>query len=317
MEVQMRKWMLGLLLALLAIPAQAQVVTGTITAGGSDCSVTTRCVTVPTANVSSVVAVITGTWSATLVAEVSGDGGTTWVTVPFINVGTRAQASSLTANATILFLGETGSTHVRIRASSYSSGTVAVAINRSTSAADVVTPTAPPISARPTYIASVSGQATTAAYLLSIESSASTGFRLTKICVGSSGATAAAAVTVTVRRTTTASSGGTALTAEGTGTTAVSKMDSTDSNFGGTARLGGTPGTAGATLDQFAFTVPEIGAGAADPAHIPVFCTPYCLAGEKCPTIPSGVANGLSINVSAAGAGGLAAGAISATFVAE
>src|SRR5262245_53012222 len=101
-------------------------------------------------------------------------------------------------------------------------------------------------SAKQTYVASVSGQATTGAILLSIEAPAASGFRLVGWCVGTTSATAAAGVTVTVQRTTTASSGGTALTAEGTGTTVVSKLNPGHANFPGVARLGGTPGTAGA-----------------------------------------------------------------------
>jgi hypothetical protein len=169
----------------------------------------------------------------------------------------------------------------------------------------------PVLASRPTYVASVSGQATTAAVLLSIESSATTGFRISRICWASSSATATAAVTVTVRRTTTASSAGTALTAEGTGTTAVSKMDPADPNFGGTARLGGTPGTAGAVLDQFGFVAP-----AANALTGPL-CQTYGDRPTKMPQAALGTANGISVNVSAAGAGGLAAGTISVEFVAD
>jgi hypothetical protein len=39
--------------------------------------------------------------------------------------------------------------------------------------------------------------------------------------------------------------------------------------------------------------------------------------GDKLPTVLAGVTNGLSVNVSAAGAGGLASGSISITFIAE
>lgn len=171
-------------------------------------------------------------------------------------------------------------------------------------------------STRPTYKATVATQATTAAILLSIESSAGTGFKLVKLCFGTSPATANAAITVTVRRTTTASSAGAALTAEGTGVTAISKMNPGDGNYGGIARLGGTPGTAGATLDQFAWTSGEVGAGAADPGSAP-FCADYGEQGGITPTVAAGVTNGLSINISSHGAGGLAAGAISATIIAE
>ena len=166
-----------------------------------------------------------------------------------------------------------------------------------------------------TYIASVGAQATTAAILLSIEAPAGEGFRLAKVCVGVSAATAAAAVTVTVRRTTSASSGGTALTAEGTGTTAVSKLFHNDINFAGVARLNGTPGTAGATLDQWGFSVGELGAGAADPPSIAPVCVSYDTGRVAMPAIAAGTANGLSINISAPGAGGLASGAISAVIV--
>lgn len=173
-------------------------------------------------------------------------------------------------------------------------------------------------SSRPTYIASVGAQATTAAVILSIESSAGTGFKLVQWCTGITNATAAAGVTVTVQRRTTASSGGTALTAEGTGTTSISKFDPADSNYGGVARLGGTPGTAGAILDQQGFQVGELGAGTADATGPAAFCKTYGgSTGEKPITVAAGTASGLSINLSAAGAGGLAFGSISATLIAE
>lgn len=172
-------------------------------------------------------------------------------------------------------------------------------------------------SIRPTYIASVGAQATTAAVTLSIEASAGTGYRLLGFCVASSNATAAAAITVTVQRRTTASSSGTALTNEGTGTTAVSKMDPADSDFGGIARLGGTPGTAGAVIDQYGFITGELGAGAADPPGPGIFCINYDNDSGKVPVVAAGTTNGLSINVSSAGAGGLAAGSISARIVQE
>ena len=183
---------------------------------------------------------------------------------------------------------------------------------------DSMAPFGPQYSYRPTYIASISGQATTAAIILSIESSATLGFKISRICVASTPATAAAAVTVTVqRRNTAASSGGTALTADGTGTTAISRLDLSDAAFGGIARQGGTPGTAGAVLDQWGWTVGELGAGVADPPSEAPICQTYGLAGSKPLVAPIGVLNGISINVSAAGAGGLASGTISVEFTAD
>lgn len=169
---------------------------------------------------------------------------------------------------------------------------------------------------RPTYTASSSALVTTALYSLAIESGASQGFKLSKFCVGLTNATAAAGVTISVVRTTAASSGGTALTAEGTGADSISKMDPADGNWPGIARRTGTL-TVGAVLDQFGVQVGELGAGAADPPGKAIFCKDYGLNGEKMPTVVSGVANGIAIRVSAPGAGGLAFGSISATVIAD
>lgn len=176
-------------------------------------------------------------------------------------------------------------------------------------------------STRPTYLVSMGAQATTAAMTLSIEASAGTGFKLAFFCVSSSVATAAAKVDVVVQRRTTASSGGTACTAEGTTVggagCAVSKNDPADANYAGVARNGGTPGTAGAVIGQYGFTVGELGAGAADPNGQAPWCLDFGTRGGKMPTVAAGTSNGLTITVSAAGAGGLAAGAITANVIAE
>lgn len=172
-------------------------------------------------------------------------------------------------------------------------------------------------STKATYTCVATGLATTAAYALSLEAEVARGFKIQKICVGSSVATAAALQTTTVRRTTTASSGGTVVTAEGTGTSSVSKADPSDGNWGGICRLTGTAGTAGALIDGWGWTVPELGAGAADPGSQPMFCKTYGDESEKAPTVLSGVTNGIDVRVTAAGAGGLAAGSISITFTAN
>lgn len=172
-------------------------------------------------------------------------------------------------------------------------------------------------STRATYTCSAGGLATTAAYALSLEAEAARGFKITRICVGTSNATAAALQTVTVRRTTTASSGGTAITSEGTGTSGVAQHVPGTGNYAGVCRLTGTAGTAGALLDIFGWTVGEIAAGAADPQGQGVFCKTYGLEGEQAPTVVSGTTNGVDVRVTAAGAGGLASGSISITFIAE
>lgn len=172
-------------------------------------------------------------------------------------------------------------------------------------------------SSQPTYIASAGGLATTAAYALSLEAEVTRGFRIQKICIGTSPATAAAVQTVTIRRTTTASTGGTVVTAEATGANSVAKMDPADGNWSGVVRLTGTAGTAGALLDTWSFTTSEIGAGTADGNGQAVYCRTYGDESEKAPRVLAGVALGVDVRVTAAGAGGLAAGSISVTFTAE
>lgn len=176
------------------------------------------------------------------------------------------------------------------------------------------------VSPRPFYVASVSGATTTAAYNLQIESSASLGLKVYRVCVTYSlGATAAGTViTTTVSRRTTASSGGTALTNEGTGATAVSKTDFSQANFSGLARgLAATLGTAGATLDQWQFPQTVV-AGTTGITPISMVCREYGMSGGTQPIIvQAGTANGLAVNVSAGGAGSLAVGSISIYFVQE
>lgn len=174
-------------------------------------------------------------------------------------------------------------------------------------------------STRPTYTATVAGATTTAAYNLQVESSAGTGFKVMRICVSYAlGATAAGTViTTTVSRRTTASTGGTAVTNEGTGTTAISKHDPGAGSFGGLARgLAATLGTAGATLDQWQFPQVVV-AGTTGITPISIVCKDYPSAGAQAIINASGVTNGIAVNVSAGGAGSLATGAISMTIISE
>lgn len=169
------------------------------------------------------------------------------------------------------------------------------------------------VSTRPTYTATVSGATTTAAYNLQVESAAGLGFKVTRVCVGYSGATAGGTViTTTISRRTTASSVGTALTNEGTGTTSISKHDPADATFTGLARgLAATLGTAGATIDQWSFVQPLVA------TNIEQVCKDYGIDGKKTIVNAVGVTNGIAVQVSAGGAGSVAAGSISMTLIAE
>lgn len=178
-------------------------------------------------------------------------------------------------------------------------------------------------STRPTFHATISGATTTAAYNLQIESAASAGMKILEICVGySQGATAAGTiVTTTVSRRTTASSGGTALTNNGTGTTSVTDLSGAAVAYGGLARgMAATLGTAGATLDQWSFRQSVLGAttGMESVGDV-VVCRMYGSAkgGGMAITVASGATNGLSVQVSAGGAGSVAVGSIRITFIAE
>jgi hypothetical protein len=172
-------------------------------------------------------------------------------------------------------------------------------------------------STRPTFYATISGATTTAAWYLTCEASAGTGFKVSKVCVTLPvGATAAGTiVTTTIRRTTAASSGGTALTSNGTGVLAVTAADGV-SSYGGVCRGLGATITAGATIDQFQYR--QVVLPATTAATNPyVICRDYGLNGEQPPAVPAGVNNGIAVVVSAAGAGSVAEGSATMVLIAE
>lgn len=95
--------------------------TGNITATGATCATTNACVNIHLAsNVSGITVTTTGTFVATGTAESSADNGTTWTSQGTI---TTATVTNFTPAAW---------TDFRIRASAYTSGTMAVFINTST-----------------------------------------------------------------------------------------------------------------------------------------------------------------------------------------
>lgn len=96
---------------------------GSITA--LDGTVTIRC-----AGQGGVSVVLTGTWVATIVPEVSVDG-TTYVATRFINSSTQAIGTSVTDNGTYHVVNISGMYDVRVRASVYTSGTISVSMRGS------------------------------------------------------------------------------------------------------------------------------------------------------------------------------------------
>lgn len=85
------------------------------------------CMFIPTTGIATVVVRVTGTWSATVVAEGSpeGDASGTWTALDLVKLATGAWTlvANTTANATFV-VSSTGMRTVRIRASAYASGTI-------------------------------------------------------------------------------------------------------------------------------------------------------------------------------------------------
>lgn len=176
-------------------------------------------------------------------------------------------------------------------------------------------------SPRQTFVATISGATTTAAYNLQVESPAGTGIKVYEICVSyAQGATASGTiVTTTVSRRTTASTGGTSLTNNGTGTTSVTDLGSGSVAYGGLSRgMAATLGTVGATIDQWSFRQSVLGAttGMEQVGDV-TKCFTYGKNGTAPIVVAAGVTNGISVQVSAGGAGSVAVGSIRMTFVNE
>lgn len=176
-------------------------------------------------------------------------------------------------------------------------------------------------STRPTFIASISGGVTTAAYNLQVDAPAATGIKILDVCVSYAlGATAAGTIiTTTVRRTTATGSGGTTLVNNGTGVATIADLSGAAVAYGGVGRgLASTLGTAGATIDQWQFPQTVI-AGTTGITPLTIHCRVFGTAngGGMAIVVPAGTSNGVSVLVSAGGAGSLAVGSIRMTFIAE
>jgi hypothetical protein len=122
----LRKFKFLPLFLLFALPSRAQTTFstgGNITSGGANCTVATNCVTIQMPSTASAITVtLTGTFTATLLFEKSGDNGITWATqdtqtTPGLNTYTIASL-----------------TNFRVRASAFTSGNIGVFLNVSAAA---------------------------------------------------------------------------------------------------------------------------------------------------------------------------------------
>ncbi len=115
----------AILLFTWSLPADAttNLTSGSLTAGGSDCSVTGRCVTLTTIATGNGTLEVRGTFVATALLECS-IAGLTYSTVPLTPIAGTAAVTSLTAPGLWTFSGAFGV--CRVRASAYTSGTATV-----------------------------------------------------------------------------------------------------------------------------------------------------------------------------------------------
>lgn len=126
---------LATLLAALALgaPAAAQITSATLSSGGSSCTLT-NCVTVPMTNRAGLGIDITGSGTWTVVFEgLKGAPGTaTWRQVPYTDDSspTTVATTSVTSEGSFT-IANLGYTAIRVRASSYTSGTPVVSLTPS------------------------------------------------------------------------------------------------------------------------------------------------------------------------------------------
>lgn len=121
-----------LLVGLVApVPAAAQVLgTSTISSASASCTETgTACVRVSLAGVASAGIRVVGAGTYTLEFEVSADNGTTWTAPGAVDTSDYTRDTS-TAAPGLWVVQNAGHTHLRVRASAYTSGTPVVTIVR-------------------------------------------------------------------------------------------------------------------------------------------------------------------------------------------
>lgn len=129
----------GLLFAPRAVAQSSS--SGSVTATGTDCTTTNACVTLklPTSaylRPGAATITVSGTFSATLEFEQSADNGTSWVSASGLPQPSGVAATSTTAAGLWLF-DVSARSHLRVRASAYTSGTAVVTILSSPGMANV------------------------------------------------------------------------------------------------------------------------------------------------------------------------------------
>lgn len=126
------KKLLSLVAALLvAVSANAQTQSGTITTNNSTCTAGVCVELKSNNNANTITFDVSGTWTGTLSFEFSADGGTTYRALSSYNVVSQSSVTSTTANGTFVTVNN-NFTNIRVRGSASMTGTANVIIRPST-----------------------------------------------------------------------------------------------------------------------------------------------------------------------------------------
>ena len=131
--IRLRIWWLFLALFFFPVaPLHAQTNTTNIAAASTDCSVTASCVGFSIVNAGSVSVSVSGTFSATLQFEGSTDHGQTWKAFGMNDLSGASSTAASSATAAGWWQANAGTlTDVRVRCSTYGSGTPVVTVTAS------------------------------------------------------------------------------------------------------------------------------------------------------------------------------------------
>ncbi len=162
-----------------------------------------------------------------------------------------------------------------------------------------------PFGQRNAFIASVAGQANTAAsHAIAIEAGAGAALRILRACVTNPGTQTTPGFRVLLLERTTAAGTGGEITAEAVNasTASLAKVHNSGAAFSGIVRAKPTPGTQGATLALLPVWVPS------SAAYAQPVCLDFTSGYDRQPRVPKGTANGIALrDPGAAGAAGFAA----------
>ena len=132
--MKLHRVLLLAVLFLFPVMAYGQSFTGNLTASGTTCGTTNACIAAPIVSQGGATFTLSGTFSGTVQFEASGDGGTTWVALSVTPSNSATTVTSATGAGTWQ-ANVAAYTGIRIRCSTYSSGTIVATITLSNNSA--------------------------------------------------------------------------------------------------------------------------------------------------------------------------------------